>query len=154
MPRALETRLPPPVLLGLLGIGLWWAARRWPDWTSAWSGAPWIGAAIALGGGYWNVAPKRRFRRAATTVNPMRPQSARALVTTGLHARSRNPMYVGQVLVLAGWGVGLRTGLVVPALLVQVLWLTWLQIVPEERALQARFGEAYTAYRQRVRRWL
>ncbi len=84
----------------------------------------------------------------------MRPGSASTLVTTGLHARSRNPMYVGQVLVLAGWGVGLRTGLVVHALLVQVLWLTWLQIVPEERALQARFGEAYTAYRQRVRRWL
>lgn len=152
--RALETRLPPPLLLLLLGIGLWQGAHAWPALRFALPGAAWIGALLGLVGVALNLVPKWRFGQAGTTINPMRPQATQALVTGGLLARSRNPMYVGQVLVLAGWGLALRTGLVLPAVLVQVLWLTRLQIVPEERALQARFGEAYADYRRRVRRWL
>jgi protein-S-isoprenylcysteine O-methyltransferase Ste14 len=48
----------------------------------------------------------------------------------------------------------LQSGLVLPALIVQVAWLQWLQVRPEERALQARFGADYDAYRARVSRWL
>ncbi|RBI49163.1 hypothetical protein BRL76_18820, partial [Xanthomonas oryzae pv. oryzae] len=50
-----------------------------------------------------NVVPKWRFRRAGTTVDPRRPQRCSALVQTGLHRYSRNPMYIGHALLLAGW---------------------------------------------------
>ena len=58
---------------------------------------------LILGGAALNIAPKRRFRRAGTTVNPLRPQSSSVLVQSGLHARSRNPMYLGMRRCCSAW---------------------------------------------------
>lgn len=94
------------------------------------------------------------FLRAKTTVSPLRPDKASALVTGGLYGMSRNPMYLGLVILLLGWGLRLGDGfaLLIPPLF---LWaITVLQIKPEERALSAKFGAAYEAYRARVRRWI
>ena len=81
--------------------------------------------------------------------------STATVVTTGVYRFTRNPMYVGLTLVLAGWCVGLGTavGLVVTVPLL-VAYLTRFQIVPEERALARHFGEPFADYRARVRRWL
>jgi len=153
MLRQLETRVPPPLLLLVLGVALW-AAVRATGLTANWPALHGLGLVVMLAGVALNLLPKRRFRRAGTTVNPMRPQAATWLVTGGIYCYTRNPMYLGHVLVLAGWGAWLQSGLVLPALIVQVAWLRWLQIRPEERALQARFGADYDAYCARVRRWL
>jgi protein-S-isoprenylcysteine O-methyltransferase Ste14 len=94
------------------------------------------------------------FHRARTTANPMRPEAATSLVTTGIYRWTRNPMYLGWLPVLAGWAVYLQHAgalLVVPLF---ALYLTRFQIVPEERALSAKFGGQFDAYRGRVRRWL
>jgi protein-S-isoprenylcysteine O-methyltransferase Ste14 len=94
------------------------------------------------------------FHRASTTANPMRPEAATSLVTTGIYRWTRNPMYLGWLPVLAGWAVYLQHAgalLVVPLFM---LYLTRFQIIPEERALSAKFGGQFDAYRQRVRRWL
>lgn len=101
-----------------------------------------------------NVAPKHGFRRARTTVNPMRPHASSRLITSGLYSCTRNPMYLGYAVLLAGWGLWWQTWTVLPAVALQVLWLTCLQIQPEERALHARFGATYDAYCAKVRRWL
>ena len=95
-----------------------------------------------------------RFRRAGTTVDPLSPAKASALVTRGIYRRSRNPMYLGFAVILLAWAVGLSTlpGVIVVPLF--VLYMNRFQIGPEERALDAVFGEEYRAYRQRVRRWL
>jgi len=94
------------------------------------------------------------FHRARTTANPMRPEAATSLVTTGIYRWTRNPMYLGWLPVLAGWAVYLQHAgalLMVPLFM---LYLTRFQIIPEERALAAKFGGQFDAYRQRVRRWL
>jgi protein-S-isoprenylcysteine O-methyltransferase Ste14 len=153
MLRRLETRVPPPLLLLLLGVALWCAVRA-SGWRVASPALQGLGLFVMLAGVALNLQPKRGFRRAGTTVNPLRPQAAKRLVIGGLYRYSRNPMYLGHVLALAGWGLWLQSGLVLPALIVQVAWLQWLQVRPEERALQARFGADYDAYRARVRRWL
>lgn len=94
-----------------------------------------------------------RFRRQGTKVTPLHPEQASALVTGGLYRLSRNPMYLG----LLCWTMALACylgGLLVwlgPLLLWG--WLSRWQIVPEERALQARFGDGYADYCRRVRRW-
>ena len=94
------------------------------------------------------------FRRARTTVNPLRPANASALVTTGPFALSRNPMYVGMATLLAGWAAWLGTPWALTGLVAFVAWITRFQILPEERVLAQRFGAAFDAYRGRVRRWL
>ena len=79
---------------------------------------------------------------------------AEDLVTDGIYAHSRNPMYVGQALLLAAWAVWLAHALAPLGAVAFVLYITRFQILPEERALAARFGDDWRAYRARVRRWL
>jgi protein-S-isoprenylcysteine O-methyltransferase Ste14 len=75
-------------------------------------------------------------------------------VTHGLYRISRNPMYVGSVLLLLGWAVYLSALLPFAGIAVFVAYITRFQIRPEERVLAALFGEAYANYAARVRRWL
>ncbi len=99
---------------------------------------------VALGG----------FRRAGTTVNPMKPAQASRLVQTGIYRYTRNPMYLALLLILLAW---ITWKGVWPAMLLAfifVWYMTEFQIKPEEQALQERFGEEYLHYKQRVRRWL
>lgn len=102
-----------------------------------------------------NLLPKLAFRRVGTTVNPLRPATSSVLVTHGVYRYTRNPMYlVGQATVLAGAMLYLQNLTALLAVPLFVLYITRLQIVPEERVLSARFPEAYALFRQRVRRWL
>ncbi len=112
------------------------------------------GGLLILGGAAVNIAPKQRFRRAGTTVNPLRPQSGSALVQSGLHALSRNPMYLGHATLLFGVALLLGNAAAFAAVPLHVAGVTRFQIVPEERALRAKFGTACIDYCRRVRRWL
>ena len=89
---------------------------------------------------------------AAGTPAPAAP--TRRLVVTGLYRRTRNPMYVGMAILLLAWAVHLSAWLPFAGILAFVLYITRFQIRPEERALQRIFGEAFSAYCARVRRWL
>jgi protein-S-isoprenylcysteine O-methyltransferase Ste14 len=94
------------------------------------------------------------FRVRRTTVNPTRPAAATALVQDGVYRWTRNPMYVGLALGLAGVAVGLSNLGAMVLLPAFVAWIDRFQIVPEERALLAKFAAAFTDYSARVRRWL
>ena len=110
--------------------------------------------AIHLALAYLAVAGVVAFRRARTTVDPRDPGKSTELVATGIYRASRNPMYVGFLIALAGWGVFLGNLLALVALPLFVAAMTRFQIAPEERALRARFGERFTRYERSVRRWL
>jgi protein-S-isoprenylcysteine O-methyltransferase Ste14 len=75
-------------------------------------------------------------------------------VTDGVFRVSRNPMYLGLVLLLIGWAVwlGSASPWLVPPLFVIVL--TVVQIIPEERVLHRLFGEQYVSYQRSVARWI
>lgn len=150
----LELRIPPPIVGLIVGAGMWAAATIPPILAlprvprlvvSAVLAA--IGAAVALGG----VAS---FRRAKTTVNPLRPESSSALVSTGVYSFTRNPMYLGMLLVVLAWAVHLSSiwSLIGPATF--AWYITRFQIVPEERVLDALFGASFAEYKKRVRRWI
>ena len=94
------------------------------------------------------------FRRAATTVNPIDPGATTALVDQGVYRVSRNPMYLGFLLVLLGWGIWLESPAALALALGFVPYMNRYQIIPEERSLEARFGDAYARYRESVRRWI
>ena len=152
--HALDTRIPPPLVMLLVGVGMWLLARRLPgdQIDVPWHGV--IAAAFVVIGLAFNLWPKRVFARVNTTINPMTPANSRHLVTTGLHGYSRNPMYVGQALLLMALAVGLQNAWAWLGLPAFVAYITVFQIRPEERALAERFGAAYAAYRATVRRWL
>ncbi len=94
------------------------------------------------------------FFRAKTTVNPLKPERSQALVATGMYKLTRNPMYLGMLLLLIGWAFWIGNPVGVPMLFVFVWYLTQFQIKPEEQVLAELFGEQYTEYKHQVRRWL
>lgn len=94
------------------------------------------------------------FWQHATTVNPHQPQHTSALVTGGIYRFSRNPMYLGLLCWLIAWACWLSSFWSLLGPIVFVVYMTWLQILPEEQHLAVRFGTDYLDYQQRVRRWL
>ena len=158
MARWYEHKLPPPVIDAACAGLMWWLAGALPA-LQLWPRGAWpfgLGAALglALAGGAIALAGLVEFRRARTTFNPLDPARASALVTTGIYRVTRNPMYLGMLLVLLGLAVWLGNAapFVVPPL--SVLLLNQLQIRPEERILRERFGAHYARYAGRVRRWV
>ena len=152
--RRLELRVPPPALMAMVALAMWLAARSIPalDWAMPARGA--VAALLAVAGLAVAAIAIVQFRRALTTPNPMKPHEASALVATGIYRLSRNPMYVGDLLILAAWAVWLANVAAFLGLPAFVAYLNRFQIAPEERVLEARFGAGYHAYRRSVRRWL
>lgn len=150
----LEHRIPPP-LVALACIGLMWLLMRVAPGTGP--ALPARGAVafglVLLGVGI-ATAGVREFRRAHTTLDPRAPGKASVLVASGIYRASRNPMYLGMAVALCGVAWFLGHPLALLGVAAFVAWITRFQILPEERALDARFGEAYARYRARVRRWL
>jgi protein-S-isoprenylcysteine O-methyltransferase Ste14 len=152
--QALELKVPPPVLMLLFAVTMWLLSMSAPPLTLA---LPWripvalilwsAGIAIAL-------AALFEFLRAKTTVNPLTPEAAAAMVTSGIYRYSRNPMYVGLLLALIGWDVWLSHLLAFALLPFFILYINRFQIEPEERALSTKFGGLFRDYRRSVRRWL
>ncbi|MGO9801907.1 MAG: methyltransferase family protein [Steroidobacteraceae bacterium] len=115
---------------------------------------PWrlIGAVPVALGILLNMWADQLFKRAGTAVKPFEPSIA--LVVAGPFRFSRNPMYFGMVLVLAGIAIGLGSAtpwLVVPLFVWRV---TERFIVPEERKLEETVGQQYCEYKFKVRRWV
>lgn len=153
-PTPLDAKLPPPLVMLLCGAAAWAAARALPALIVPLPGRGALAIAVLALGLAIELVAAARFLRARTTVSPLSPQKATTLVTGGLNRISRNPMYVGQALLLAGWALWLAHALAPLGAVAYVLWITRFQILPEERALAARFGEDYAAYRARTPRWL
>lgn len=154
MLRALETRIPPPVVL-LIAAGLMVSlARLSPALRLEVPAMAWLAGLLAVAGLALNLMPKWLFGRAGTTVNPLRPQAARQLVVAGPYRFSRNPMYLGHALLLLAWACWLGHPLALAGVAIYIAWVTWFQIRPEERILAERFADDYADYRRRVRRWL
>lgn len=150
----LELKIPPPIVALLVGVAMWFVARLGLsiDLPLTWRIA--VFAAIALAGGVSAISGDREFKRARTTINPLRPQNTTALVTSGIYRHTRNPMYVGLTLVLLGWAAFLAAALPLAGPVAFVLYISRFQIAPEERVLLGKFGAEYQEYMSRVRRWV
>lgn len=146
--------VPPPVVVAIIGVVMWAVGRKLElGKFEAALQAPVAGVLLIVGLSLMIVAVAS-FIAAKTTVNPLRPSRTSSLVTTGIFRISRNPMYLGDLLVLAALAVWLGNVVNVVLLVFFIWYINRFQIIPEERALTNLFGESYVAYFSRVRRWL
>ena len=149
-----ETKVPPPVVAIVLAVAAWAIS---PGVTVMAFPSP-VPIAVALVVGLAGLAAEgagaASFIRARTSVDPMHPRGASTLVVTGIYRRTRNPMYVGDALILLGWALYLSNALAFAAVPLFILYMDRFQIAPEERAMSELFGERYDAYRASVRRWV
>lgn len=152
--RTLELRVPPLALVIVFAILMMLLAQMVPgaDYSVPAQPLPAIGVAVL--GAAAVVAGVVAFRRHKTTVNPFTPDQTSSLVTSGIYRFTRNPMYLGFLLVLAGWSLYLANWVAVLLLPVFVVYMNRFQIEPEERALREKFGQSFIEYMSAVRRWL
>ena len=150
----LENRIPPP-LVAVAFVGAMLACARWLRVLDVSFPGQGLATGLVVAAGLAVIAfAIMQFARARTTIDPLHPAAASALVSGGVFRLTRNPMYLGLALVLAGLALWLGDG--GSALLVAgfVAYITRFQIALEERALRAHFGEAFDAYARQVRRWI
>ena len=152
--QALELKVPPPVVALLVAVAMWCVASmtariEMPVLVRASAALAFViaGIAVALSG---VIA----FRRARTTVSPVKPDAASSLVTSGVYRFTRNPMYLGLCLWLLAWACFLSSALAFLGPILFILYINRFQIVPEETALSRIFGAAFSNYQAKVRRWL
>lgn len=152
--HSLELKVPPVALSLLLALVMWGATFVVPSVE-----LPFVVRAIAalvlivVGAGI-SLSGVVSFRRARTTVNPTKPNSTSTLVKTGIYRVTRNPMYLGFLLILLGWAAFLSNVLAPVVAFAFVPYMNRFQISPEEKTLSAMFGAEFSAYESKVRRWL
>jgi protein-S-isoprenylcysteine O-methyltransferase Ste14 len=152
--HALELKIPPPLVALFIAI-LMWLTPALAESVAIPLGLR-RGVALALFCLGLSIAASglAAFRRAGTTVNPVKASSASVLVSSGIYRFTRNPMYLGLSVALFAWAVFLSNPLALLFLPVFVTYINRFQIIPEERVLAELFGTEYSTYKQSVRRWL
>ena len=148
----LNTKIPPPVVTILFAIMIFYFSDNF-----AYVDLPfkiYISIFFISLGFIVTFSSARNFKKKDTTVNPMKPNETSKLVTDGFFKITRNPMYLGMLLFLLGLSIynGLIVGLIFLPLFVG--YITYFQIIPEENAMLELFGEEFTVYMKKVRRWI
>lgn len=152
--HTLELKIPPVALALFIAFAMWGVSLvtgpiELPFFVRALAAVVFVAAGMGI-----SIAGVVSFRRARTTVNPTTPDSTSALVSSGIYGVTRNPMYLGFLLVLIGWAAFLSNAWALLVAFGFVPYMNRFQITPEEKALSAMFGAEFSAYKTRVRRWL
>ncbi|ENL6833782.1 isoprenylcysteine carboxylmethyltransferase family protein [Pseudomonas aeruginosa] len=150
----LEHRVPPPLVAIVFGALMWLISPQVPGIDVTASGHIAVSVTVLVVGVTVCLAGVLSFWFARTTVNPLRPETASALVSSGIYRYTRNPMYLGFAIVLVAWSIYLASPIALLGVAGFMLYMTRFQIGPEEEALANLFGQDFSTYRTRVRRWL
>ena len=147
----METKIPPPIVT-LVFIFLIAYSNKLLEPFSFEYQMP-VGVVIIVCGLSVLISAARVFKQLETTINPMQPSKASKLATIGPFKYTRNPMYLGMSIMLMGFGLIFGAKLTICLVAMFVLYITFFQIMPEERAMHKKFTE-WEDYCSKVRRWL
>ena len=150
----LELKIPPLLVLLVFAAAMLGLSYALPGLSLPLIGGSAGALALAFVGAFVAGAGVVAFRQQHTTVNPLTPGASSSVVSSGVYRFSRNPMYLGFLLALAGWAIylsNIAAALLLPAF---VAYMSQYQIKPEERALLAKFGPQFAQYMSHVRRWI
>ena len=150
----LDLKVPPPIVAAICAAAAWGLSLFTPLLQVPAVARIAVALVLALVGVGFMIAGLVSFRRAKTTVNPMKPESSTSLVSLGIYSITRNPMYVGLLFVLAALATYLSAPWSFLGPLLFFLYIGRYQVAPEERVLSKLFGAEYSNYQARVRRWL
>jgi protein-S-isoprenylcysteine O-methyltransferase Ste14 len=152
--QTLELKIPPVILVLVTASLMWTLAVAVPSLDFTLSSSSLVALVLAAIGIGFALLGVWEFRSAGTTVDPRVPDQSVSLVVRGVYRISRNPMYVGFLLVLIAWGIFLSNLASLVLLPAFVIYMNRFQIVPEERHMREKFGEAYSQYEAEARRWI
>ena len=148
----MKTKIPPPIL-ALVMIGLIYLSSLFVEQiTFNYQGS--LSVLVLILGLACAIPSFKLFARYKTTISPLKPSDATALVTEGMYRYSRNPMYLGLLLLTIASTIWFGTWFGIIINILFIFLINFLQIIPEEEALLEIFGEEYEEYKKNVRRWI
>ena len=148
----MKTKIPPPILALLMIVIVYFSSLIIEPFTFSYQIV--LSVFIVVIGLACAIPSFRLFAKHKTTISPFTPSETTALVTVGMYRYSRNPMYLGLVLLNIAATIFFGTWLGIIIVATFIFLLNLLQIIPEEEALLDIFGEEYIEYKKKVRRWI
>ena len=148
----MNNKIPPPIVTLISGLIIFFSRQLFPEYDSMIINVfSFIFLFLGLLVFFLAVASFKKYK---TTVNPLQPSKASHLVISGIFRFTRNPMYLGMVLILfsLSFKFNLLGGLIVTALF--IMFITKFQIIPEEDAMLSLFRDEFEVYKENTRRWI
>lgn len=154
--KNLDAIIPPDIILVTCVASMWLITTYVARLPFAVPYRAVLAGGFMLGGLIIVFSAKMALRKHRTTERPDHHSLLKtaALVTSGPYAFSRNPIYLGMILLLIGWALLLNNLLNLLVIVAFVISITRLQIMPEEKMLGNLFGERYSRYKSQIRRWI
>ena len=148
----MNNKIPPPIATFICGIAIYSSRTLFNQFFSYNNNT--ISLFLLILGLTVFILAVKAFNRQKTTVNPLEPRQASSLVSSGIFKYSRNPMYLGMLIILLAisFKFNLVGGIVIS--LFFYLFITKFQILPEEEAMNELFGDEFIEYSTRTRRWI
>jgi protein-S-isoprenylcysteine O-methyltransferase Ste14 len=148
----LNTKIPPPIVTATFGLIIYFSKSFSPVYS--FENSNMISVIFLLFGLGIFSAAVQSFKKHKTTINPLSPDKASSLVNSGIFSYSRNPMYLGMLLILlsVSFKFNISGGLFISFLF--KIYITKFQIIPEEKAMAKLFGEEFISYKNQTRRWV
>ena len=148
----MKNKIPPPVVTLFFGLCIYSSQEYFPEYNLKFLTI--VSYIFYFAGLSILILAVSLFKKQNTTINPIKIENASFLVTSGIFEYSRNPMYLGMVLILLG--LALMFNLIGGTLftLLFTIYITKFQIRPEEEVMERLFGEDFLKYKQNVRMWL
>ena len=148
----MSNKIPPPVITLIGALLIYYSSPFFPYFTlPAFNALPILSLVSGIAVIVFAI---KSFKDYKTTINPLKPETASSLVTNGVFKYTRNPMYLGLLLILIYLSLIFN---VVGGCLVSlgfIIYITKFQIIPEEVAMEKLFGNQFLEYKQQVRRWI
>jgi protein-S-isoprenylcysteine O-methyltransferase Ste14 len=148
----LNTKIPPPIVTATFGLIIYFSKSFSPVYS--FDNSNMISVIFLLFGLGIFSAAVQSFKKHKTTINPLSPDKASSLINSGIFSYSRNPMYLGMLLILlsVSFKFNISGGLFISFLF--KIYITRFQIIPEEEAMGKLFGEEFIKYKNQTRRWV
>ncbi|PAU94434.1 protein-S-isoprenylcysteine methyltransferase [Aliifodinibius salipaludis] len=149
----LALKIPPAVVTLIIAAVMWWIGNNLDFSRVIFDPLLWVSFIfLGIGGGI-GLLGLVAFYKASTSIDPHKPKKASNLVTNGIYSISRNPMYLGLLMILIGYGFYLGNILVFIMIPLFVGYMNRFQIIPEERVMEEKFDDEFHRYKSEVRRW-
>jgi protein-S-isoprenylcysteine O-methyltransferase Ste14 len=150
--KGAAVKFPPPLIFLFILLVAYGVQYFWPIGIGTSSGIKYIGVAAVMLGICIVILVSRSFKRVETNIEPWKPTTR--IITTGIYAYSRNPVYAAFCLVPIGLGILLNSFWILVSFIPSTVLVYYLAITKEESYLEKKFGEEYVQYKNRVKRWL
>ena len=145
-------KIPPPILVLILVITTYFSSKKLELIGVPYKNA--ISIIILSIGLLILIPPVFKFIKSKTTVNPIEFKNVNKLVITGIYKYSRNPMYLGMMMIVLSTTIFYLNFYSIITPVIFYLWINRFQIKREENFLTEKFGKEYLSYKTQTRRWI